>query len=236
MNVNDLMLDYLRFIDTEDSRDHRNEDGSDKSFHASTFFECLRKRWLARQPHIKRAEIDAPLLFRFKQGNLWEELYARAFMWKGILLEREVPLRDGEFSGRVDFLITPTEGLGIVELKTVHPFALNIIKSKGMYKHHKAQVMWYFDVMKRTEQWKEVSFMKLIYAGIADSRCMEFNIPYDPYFIEEIEADKAKLLDYYNNNIEPATLEKGNWQCKRCVFYETYCKEDQEAGLNNIEL
>ena len=181
MNVNEVMLNYLQFIDQEDSKEHRNKDGSNKSFYASTFFTCLRKRWLGRQPNIKRTPIDPPLLFRFKQGNLWEELYARAFMWKGVLLNREIPLTDGEFSGRVDFVITPPEGMGIVELKTVHPFALDKIKKEGMYRHHKAQIMWYYDVMKRTEEWKEVSFMKLVYAGIADSRCIEFNLQPDPY-------------------------------------------------------
>jgi len=230
MEITDILMEYLRYMDNEESHSHRNDDGSDKSFHASTFFTCYRKRILARKPGLIRTPTEAPLLFRFRQGHLFEEIMAHSLMWAGVLLESEVPVRDGEFSGRIDFVVASMDRIGIVELKTVHPFALDKIKRDGLYKHHRAQVMWYYDIMKKTEAWKEVDFMKLIYVGIADSRVLEFNIPYDPVFMEEIEKDKAILLDYYNIGATPPCLEKGNWQCKgRCEFYENYCREEQDA-------
>ena len=228
VSAKDTLMEYLIHMDAEGSKDHRQADGSDNSFHASTFFMCLRKRWYSRQPGVQRNPTDPPLLYRFQGGKNWEEVFAKAFMHKGILIEREVPVRDGEFSGRVDFVINEpaTDTLGIVELKTVHPFGYDKIQREGMYRHHKAQVMWYYHNMKKDERWKEVSFMKLVYCSIADSRCTEFTIPYDEFFIQEVQADGAKLMDYYQHGIAPEPLPKNDWQCKKCEFNGVYCHKN----------
>ena len=218
-SVKEILFNHLTTEDSKQSEEHRDSEGCAKHFYPSEFFLCLKKRYLSRIPNIKRAPKEAPQLFRFAQGHFFEDLLGEALQSVNIVVHREIPLSDGEFSGRVDFLTLIDDKATAIELKTVHPFALDKLKREGYYKHHKAQIMWYYRLLKNSDKFT-VDQMKLFYAGIADSRCIEFTIPYDPFFMEEVDADIAKLMDYWEKKIEPP--KEKSWQCKYCDYKE-YC-------------
>lgn len=220
MDLNGVIYDYLFDLNEAENVHHVTPEGTKKHFYISEFFSCKRKRIFDRTPNIPKVPIDKPLLYRFELGNKWEDIYREAFEKKGILKSTQEIVEDGEFSGKVDFIVDDM-GLGIIELKTVHPWAFKHIKAEGAYKGHKAQVMWYFHKLKETALWKDLKYMKLLYASIADSMSLEVHVPYDHGFIQEIEQDKAEVLSYFSTNTIP--LEEPSFRCKKCVYREN-CK------------
>lgn len=225
MNHNKIIDDYIQ---------KQREDRQATSFHISRLGLCPRKSYLMRLPDIKKEPTPVSTLINFGIGHYWHDLYREALSEEGYEPVCEYPVEDGDWHGKIDFIVKDENGKGIIELKTAHPFAFDKYFKNGLPidHHYILQLTEYYLLLNKKEK---IDWAKVCIRSKADGRSEEImiwsnDVKPTTFVVNTINLLKAELCDAWEAEKIPSVLPmckgKWNWECSSCEYRGSYCQQE----------
>lgn len=205
---------------------HANDEDRTKHIHVTDLSRCPVGVFLEKTG-VRKGDAGVGKLRRFEVGHQVEEFVRRALDAAGII-SKEIPPKqrlewpDFNLVGTPDLFVNDKGVLAVVEVKSIHPFALDNMGGKP-HPHYVEQLCLYLD--RFTDH-----IGRLLYVSL-DGRTEEYVIKYDKQ-IADAAKDKAKILaEAVKSGVRPPLLpylvedvdKKGNvvwkldWRVKYCI-------------------
>lgn len=226
------LLPLRTYYDQMLQKNHASDEDRTRNLHVTDLNRCPCGVWLEKTGRFKRNEGESgdneSRLRRFEVGHTIEAEVGKSLSLAGLVVGEHTRLEWPEYNmvGSLDRLLCEGGQYTVVEIKSIHPFALDkmvdsVTKKMKPHEHYVEQLMLYMEKLK--VKYPNIKG-KLFYFSL-DGRTAEFDIEYDGVVIAKAHAKAKALHEAITKGIRPEAApdlvqENGkwsvNWKAKYC--------------------
>ena len=182
---------------------------------------CRLMRW--NKLHAEVVEPHPPEVLRiFEVGNIYHEYIQDIMRKRGIMEYCEYRMTDKHRVGHLDMIINIGGKRVLYDIKTCNAKSFDYKTPNKIDKHHKHQILTYYQMFKAKHPDIEVDECKMLYVRKDDFTCQEIRIPITEETLMDVDSDWFAMIKAKRDGKEPEANPQ-HWECRYCVF-NTQCE------------